>query len=135
MVTVYDVEANKVIQKTAQKLKELGLEKPAFVDYVKSGSHAERPPEDPNFWYVRCASLLRQAYVSGVIGTRRLRRHYGGKKKRGVKAEHHKPAGGSIIRRGMQALEKLGLLMKAKKGRKLSAAGRKLLDGVAKEVA
>lgn len=134
MVTALDVDANKLIEKVASKLKDMELPKPAFVGLVKTGSHLERPPENPDFWYFRCASLLRQAYVNNVIGTNRLRRHYGGKKSRGVKPQHNRAAGGSTIRKGMQALEKAGLLTKLKVGRTLSPKGRKLLDTAAKDV-
>ncbi|MEM3075601.1 MAG: 30S ribosomal protein S19e [Candidatus Bilamarchaeaceae archaeon] len=135
MVTVFDVEPNALIEKVAQKLKGMKINKPAFVGIVKSGAHAERPPEQTDFWYIRCASLLRQAYVQNNIGINRLRRHYGGRKNRGVKPQRHYPAGGSIIRKAMQELEKAGLLKKGKTGRTLSAEGRKLLDITAREIA
>jgi len=133
MVTVYDVEANKLIAKTADKLKGMKIAKPAFVGIVKSGAHAVRPPQTPDFWYFRCASILRQAYIGNKVGVQRLRRHYGGRKNRGVKPDAHMPAGGSTIRKAMQELEKAGLLAKEKVGRVLTAKGRKLLDQAAKE--
>lgn len=133
MVTAFDVEPNKLIEKAAQKLKEMKLNKPAFVGLVKSGAHASRPPQDEDFWYKRCASILRQAYVNQTVGISRLRRHYGGRKTRGVKPSVHSPAGGSTIRKAMQELEKAGLLSKQKVGRALSPKGRKFLDAVAKE--
>lgn len=133
MVTVYDVEANKLIGKAAEKLKEMNIEKPAFVGLVKTGAHAQRPPQDADFWYVRCASILRQAYVNENVGINRLRRHYGGAKSRGVRPNAHAPSGGSTIRKAMQQLEKAGLLAKQKTGRVLTAKGRKFLDSVAKE--
>jgi small subunit ribosomal protein S19e len=133
MVTVFDVEANKLIEKAAHKLKEMKIHKPAFVGMVKTGAHAQRPPSDSGFWFMRCASIMRQAYVNGDVGTNRLRRHYGGKKRRGVKPARHAPAGGSTIRKAMQELEKAGLLVKGKAGRSISAKGRKLLDAAAKE--
>jgi small subunit ribosomal protein S19e len=135
MVTAYDVEANKLIEKAAHRLREMKLHKPAFVGLVKSGAHASRPPQQADFWYFRCASILRQAYVNEVVGTNRLRRHYGGRKRGSVKPEHHAPAGGSTIRKAMQELEKAGLLAKQKTGRVLTAKGRKFLDAVAKEAA
>jgi len=133
MVSALDVPANALIGKLAEKLKAMKLEKPAFVGVVKTGSHAQRPPEQADFWYVRCASLLRQAYVREPVGVQRLRKHYGGKKNRGVRPEHTRPTGGSTIRKALQTLEKQGLLEKTKKGRKLSAKGRKFLDTSAKE--
>lgn len=135
MVTALDVDANALIDRVAEKLKNMKIKKPEFVGVVKSGCHAERPPEQPDFWYIRCASILRQAYCRGIIGTNRLRTHYGGRKNRGVKPQKHKKAGGSTIRKAMQELEKVGLLKKEKVGRSLTPAGRKLLDNVAKELA
>ncbi|MFH1306922.1 MAG: 30S ribosomal protein S19e [Candidatus Micrarchaeota archaeon] len=135
MVTVYDVDALKLIKKTAQKLEEMNLEMPAWVGNVKSGAHAERLPQDDKFWYIRCASILRKAYLNPRIGVSRLRTHYGGRKDRGVKPEKHRRAGGSTIRKGMQALEKAELLKKGKVGRELAPKGRKLLDAAAKLVA
>ncbi len=134
MVTAYDVDANSLIGKTAEKLKRMKMEKPSFVGLVKTGPHCKRPPEQDTFWHVRCASILRQAYVNDSIGTRRLARHYGGSKRRGVRPERHSSSGGSTIRRAMQQLETAGLLMKGKTGRKLTAKGRALLDSVAKEL-
>jgi small subunit ribosomal protein S19e len=133
MVTAYDVEANKLIENAAKKLKDMKIAKPEFVGMVKSGAHAARPPQSDEFWYFRCASILRQAYMNDSIGINRLRRHYGGKKRRGVRPGRHAPAGGSTIRKAMQELERAGLMVKQKAGRTLSPKGRKFLDSVAKE--
>jgi len=133
MVTAFDVEPNKLITKTAEKLKAMNIAKPEFVGVVKSGAHTERPPQSEDFWYVRCASIMRQVYVNHKVGVNKLRMHYGGNKRRGVKPPRHTAAGGSTIRKAMQELEKAGLLAKEKTGRVLTAKGRKLLDEVAKE--
>ncbi len=134
MVTVYDVEPNALIGAVAKRL-ESELEKPKFVDFVKSGAHRERPPEQPNFWYVRCAAILRYLYVHGPTGVQRLRSHFGGRKNRGRKPEHKYKAGGKIIRVALQALEKAGYVKKLEKeGREITAKGRALLDRVAFEV-
>lgn len=63
MVTAYDVPANELIAGAAEKLKGLGIKEPAWLKYVKSGPHAERRPEQKDYWYFRCASLLRKAYI------------------------------------------------------------------------
>ena len=135
MVTALEVEPNKLIAGVAEKLKTMKLEKPAFVGVTKSGCHVQRPPEQPDFWFTRCASILRHAYVNNVVGTNRLRRHYGGRKSRGVKPQKHASAGGSIIRKAMQQLEKVGLMAKEKTGgRRLTSKGIALLDNSAKDV-
>lgn len=133
MVTVYDVTPNKLVGKVAEKLKGMGIPQPQYIGTVKSGAHRQRMPQQKDFWYIRMASILRNAYVHGNVGVGRLRLHYGGRKARGVKPEEHRRAGGSIIRKGMQALEKAGLMVKKKTGREISAAGKKLLDLSAKE--
>jgi small subunit ribosomal protein S19e len=102
---------------------------------VKSGSHRERLPQQPDFWYIRLAAILRNLYVHGNTGVGTLRSHFGAKKMRGVRPEHKRKSGGSIIRKGMQSLEVAGLVTKKKKGREISAAGKKLLDASAKEAA
>lgn len=134
MVTVYDVTPNKLVKNVAGKLQAMGIAAPKWIGTVKSGSHRERMPQQKNFWYIRLASILRNAYVHGTIGVSSLRSHYGARKIRGVRPEKKRRAGGSIIRKGLQALEVAGLMAKKKKGREITAAGKKLLDASAKEV-
>lgn len=136
MVNVYDLEPLKLIKRVAQKLKEQNLPKPEWVGKVKSGAHRERLPMDEDFWYIRCASILRNAYVNTKIGVGRLRVHYGARKKRGVRPEKHKKAGGKIIRKAIQELEKMGYLEKTKTGigREITKTGKKFLDNVAYEL-
>ena len=133
MVTVYDVTPNKLVEKVAGKLEAMGIPAPAYIGTVKSGPHCQRMPQQKNFWYIRMAAILRNSYVHNVVGVGKLRSHFGGKKARGVKPEEKRKAGGSTIRKGLQALEKAGLMTKKKKGREISAAGKKLLDAAAKE--
>ncbi|MCX6769822.1 MAG: 30S ribosomal protein S19e [Candidatus Micrarchaeota archaeon] len=133
MVTVYDAIPNKLVRKTADKLKGMGIAAPQWIGTVKSGSHKERLPQQPDFWYLRLAAILRNLYVNGNVGVSRLRTHFGARKIRGVRPEKSRRAGGAIIRKGLQALESAGLVVKKKKGREISAAGKKLLDASAKE--
>ena len=79
MVTVYDVTPNKLVAKAAAKLEAMGIPAPAWVGTVKSGSHRERMPQQKNFWYVRLAAILRNAYVNSSVGVSSLRTHFGGK--------------------------------------------------------
>ena len=138
MVTIFDVEPRRLIEEAAAKLQEMGIEGPAWVGTVKSGPHNERLPQQKNFFYIRAASILRQAYSHGPIGVSRLRTHYGGRKKRGVRPDKMKRAGGALIRKTMQILEKSELLMKNKKkdnpGRVITAKGMKLMDAAAHAV-
>lgn len=122
-----------LITKLVERLKN-ELPKPDWVDYVKAGVYAERPPEQEDFWWIRAASIMRKLYLEGSLGVSRLRRLYGRRKKRGVKPEHKAKAGGKIIRSILQGLEKLGYVQKDKKGRTLTSKGRSLLDEISKGI-
>ncbi len=131
MITVFDVNPNKLIHAVAQELeKNKSITPPEFTKYVKSGSHVELAPVQKNFWYIRCASILRQAYVRNKVTLGGLRTHYGGAQKNVVHTAHHRDAGGAIIRNAFKQLETSGYLLKEKDGRVLSPQGRKFLDGI-----
>lgn len=134
MVTVYDVRAEKLIEKVAERLKSEGVQKPEWVGSVKTGSDRERLPEQEDFWYRRCASILRQAYMRKTIGVERLRGRYARRKRRGVKPNKKAKTGGNIIRKAMRELESRGYLEKKKVGREITGKGRALLDAVAYEI-
>ncbi len=136
MTTVYDVPANKLITKVAEKLKKFPeLKKPSSLEYVKTGVSRERRPDNPDWWYVRCASVLRKIYIHGPVGIESLRTAYGGRKSRGSRPEHFRKGSGKIIRTIVQGLEKLGFLEKVEgKGRKITNKGKSFLDRAAHEV-
>jgi len=135
--TVYDVEANVLVERLAKHLKEnVGdVTPPAWSLTSKTGAQKERPPQNPDWWYIRSASLLRKLYVHGPVGIERLRVEYGGRQRKGTSIEHSKESGGSAIREPLQQLEKAGLVAKeGAKGRKLSGEGVSLLNTIAAEI-
>lgn len=137
MTIPYDVPASKLIKKLAEYLKDNvhKIEPPPWASIVKTGMHVQRPPQNPEWWYVRCASVLRKVYADGPIGVERLRAEYGGRKDYGVRPEHAAKASGAIIRRALQQLEAAGLLETFKtSGRRVTREGRKLLEEIAEEV-
>jgi len=135
MANVTDVESDVLIGKVAEKLKEAGIAKPGYIDFVKSGPSRERVPSQADFWYVRCASILRQVYLKGPIGVSKLRTKYGSRKIHAVNRHHQYKAGGSIIKDAFDALEKLGYIKKAKAGRVITDTGRSFLDKISNEIA
>lgn len=137
MPTVYDVPADRLIKRVAKYLKENVPEvtPPNWAMFIKTGSHKEKPPQNSNWWYTRCASVLRKICINGPIGVSRLRKFYGGKKKHTDRPEHFRKGGGNIIRKTLQQLEKAGFIKTAeKKGRIITKEGRSLLDRLAGEV-
>ncbi|MGC8662702.1 MAG: 30S ribosomal protein S19e [Candidatus Micrarchaeia archaeon] len=134
MANVNDVDANALIKKTAEKLKEAKISKPSYVGFVKSGAGKDRVPQQNDFWYIRCASLLRQVYLNGPIGISRLRTRYGSRKEHLVRRHHHYKAGGSMIKDVFDVLEKLGYVKKTTAGREITEAGKSFLDKLSNEI-
>lgn len=137
MTTAYDVPANILIERLSAYIKENidEIDPPEWADFVKTGVHAERMPQNPDWWYVRSSSLLRKLYMKGPIGVSRLRKEYGGRKRIGMRKAHFKKAGGKIIRKSLQQLEAAGLAEKEdNKGRVISAKGRSLLDALSSQI-
>jgi len=135
--TPFDVPASILIERLAEYLKENfdAIEPPSWTAYVKTGVHAERAPQNPGWWYIRCASLLRKIYIFGPIGVERLRAKYGGRKNMGSRLKHAAKGGGAIIRKALQQLEKAGLVQIIKgRGRIVTPEGRKLLDTLSADI-
>lgn len=135
MTTVFDVPAEPLLAKAAERLKAMeALKPPAWSAFVKTGRHRERPPTDPQWWWKRCAALLRKVYVHGPIGTEHLASMFGGSVDRGVKPDRAWQGSRSITRHALQQLEEAGLVITIKgKGRSVTAGGRRLLDAAAHE--
>jgi small subunit ribosomal protein S19e len=134
---VYDIPANILIERLSSYIKESveGVQPPDWAGYVKTGSHVERTPQNPDWWYVRSASIMRKLYLRGPIGVSRLRKEYGGRKRYGVKPAHFRKAGGNIIRTILQQLEAAELIQKTEtKGRKISNKGHSLMDAMSTQI-
>jgi small subunit ribosomal protein S19e len=132
--TILQQDAGKLNEILAEHLKKMPQFKvPEWAFFVKSGSNKKRVPADPDFWYKRTASILRQLYIHGVVGVSSLRTKYGGKKNRGVKPFKRKKASGKIIRLILQQAESAGLVEKVtgrQFGRRLTTKGKQLLDSI-----
>lgn len=130
MPTVYDIPANILIRRLAQELRSRkDIQPPEWAPFVKTGVHRERAPDDPDWWYVRCASVMRKVYIEGPIGVERLRIEYGGRKRRGDKPARERRGGGSIVRLSIQQLERAGFIKRrASKGREMTDIGRSYMD-------
>jgi small subunit ribosomal protein S19e len=134
MANVFQVDSGKLISTAAQKLKEKGIAKPKYVEYVKTGPSRERIPDQKDFWFVRCSSILRQVYINGPLGVSSLRTRYGSRKEHVVTRHHHYRAGGSMITDALNALEKAGYVKKGKRGREITPSGKSFLDKIANDM-
>lgn len=135
MAKVYDVPPDVLIARMSEYLKEADIAKPEWIAFVKTGAHADRPPSQRDWWYVRCASVLRKIYLHGPIGINQMRKIYGGGRPSGYGAAHHRKAGGAIIRSAVHSLENMGLVERTgNKGRAITPLGMKRLDNMATDI-
>ena len=139
MVTPYDVDPGKLIEKLAEELKKIeNIVAPEWAKFAKTGAGKERPPVEKDWWHTRAASVMRKVYLSGPIGVSKLRKKYSAKKNRGHKPERVYVGSGNILRKILQQLEKAELLKYVEKGvnkgRIVTGKGEKLLNQAAKNL-
>lgn len=132
-------EPNALIANVAKKLENIEqIQPPVWASFVKTGVHKERAPQQADWWYLRCAAVLRKVALMGPIGVSKLRVQYGGRKNRGHKPDIFRKGSGSILRNALQQLEAAGLVkqddIKGHKGRVITAQGESLLDKAVLEV-
>ena len=66
---VREVSASALIKRLSEELRKLKeLTPPEWSHFVKTGTQKERPPEQPDWWYSRAASLLRRIYIDSPVG-------------------------------------------------------------------
>ena len=101
---------------------------PPWAIIVKTGPGKERPPARKDWWYVRCAAILRKLYLYGPVGVGSLRTAFGCRQRPGAKGREH-------FRKALQQLEQAGLVEKqGNRGRVLTPKGRSLLDRLAHKI-
>ncbi|KAE8364372.1 ribosomal protein S19e [Aspergillus caelatus] len=134
-VTVRDVDAQKFISAYSAFLKRQGkLPIPGWVDTVKTSCSNELPPQNADWYYIRAAAVARHIYLRKTVGVGRLRKVHGSVKNRGSRPNHHVDASGSVDRKVIQSLEKIGVLEydEDKGGRRITQSGQRDLDRIAK---
>ncbi|MFW9973036.1 MAG: 40S ribosomal protein S19 [Candidatus Odinarchaeota archaeon] len=133
-MSIFLVNAEMLIEAIAKKLKEYPeISPPEGSEFWKTAFYKELAPLDSeNFWYIRCASILRKIRKYGPIGVNKLRKFYGGRNRKSPGLNHSAKGSGKIVRVALQQLENAKLLEKMeKKGRILSAEGVSLLERMA----
>ena len=139
MSDVRSVSQGALVSRMAVELKKVEkIKPPAWASYTKTGVATERPPSQPDWWYSRSAALLRRIYLTGPVGTQRMRTALGGRRRRGHKPPHHYKAGGKVIRMMLQQLESEGFVAKTEKpkaGRIITPKGQRFVDRIAAKMA
>lgn len=140
MNAVYEINAHEYNLKLAEALKKINeFEQPEWSMFVKSSSSKKRPIEDPDFWYKRSASILKQIYKKKILGVNRLKTKYGSKKNRGYAPEKFRRASGKIIRVILQQCDAAGFteisktikgVRERKPGRQLTKKGKEFMEAI-----
>lgn len=136
MTSAFDVPPGLLIERLKEHLEKGGkIKPPEWAAFARTGVHTEKAPVQKDWWYRRVAAVLRKVYVNGPVGTTHLASEFGGRRDDGSAPYHPRRGSRSIAREAMQQLEALGYLSKTdKKGRTITPAGRKLLDGLSHEI-
>ncbi|KAL2528628.1 40S ribosomal protein S19-3 [Forsythia ovata] len=112
------------------------MELPEWTDIVKTGVLKELAPYDPDWYYVRAASMARKIYLRGGLGVGAFRRIYGGSKRNGSRPPHFCKSSGSVARHILQQLQEMSIIeMDPRGGRTITSSGRRDLDQVAGRIA
>lgn len=61
---------------------------PEHMDLVKTARFKELAPYDPDWFYVRCAAVLRHIYIRSPVGVKTVTKIFGGRKRNGVTPSH-----------------------------------------------
>lgn len=105
------------------------------MDIIKTAKFKELSPDDPDWFYVRCASILRHLYHRSPVGVGSLTKMYGGRKRNGVHPSHFCRSSDGNARKALQALEGVKLIEKHPDGgRKLTPQGQRDLDRIANQI-
>ncbi|VDN20761.1 unnamed protein product [Dibothriocephalus latus] len=97
-------------------MKESGkVKQPDWVDIVKLSIANEQAPYDPDWFYVRCAAVLRHLYLrpAGLAG---LSKAFSRRKNNGVRPCHRARASTAVLRRCLHQVEAMGLCKKRTDG-------------------
>ncbi|ESR53950.1 hypothetical protein CICLE_v10022728mg [Citrus x clementina] len=135
---VKDVSPHEFVKAYAAHLKRSGkqIELPTWNDIVKTGTLKELAPYDPDWYYIRAASMARKIYLRGGLGVGSFRRIYGGGKRNGSCPPHFSKSSGSVARHILHQLQNTNIIeLDSKGGRRITSSGQRDLDQVAGRIA
>ncbi|RZF37719.1 hypothetical protein LSTR_LSTR003130 [Laodelphax striatellus] len=135
-VTLKDVDQHKFVKAFSAFLKKSAKVKvPEWVDIVKNGKFKELAPYDQDWFFTRCAAIVRHIYFRSPVGVGAITKMFGGRKRNGVCPAHFCRSSSGVARRALQALEQMKLIEKdAVRGRRITTQGQRDLDRIAAQV-
>jgi small subunit ribosomal protein S19e len=134
---VKDVDQQLFVVGFADFLKKSGkMQVPEWADLIKLSRFNEQGPHNPDWFFVRAASVARHLYIRAPAGVGAFTKIYGARKRNGSAPSHFMRSSQSVSRRVLQSLEEMALVEKdANGGRKLTSQGRRDMDRIAAQIA
>jgi len=135
--TVKDVPAQQFVSELAAHFKKSQkLELPEWQDLIKTGTYKQLCPQDPDWYYIRAASVARKIYLRGGIGVGAFAKIYGGSVNNGSRPAYFSKAARGLHRHILQQLQTISLVSKKKdkKGRYITKEGQRELDTIAAQI-
>lgn len=131
--TLRDVNAWRWVKTAAAHFKQEGkLFVPRCTELVKTSHGRERAPQKQDWFYIRCAAVLRAIYLRPGTGYGGLSKRFGNKKNRGSQPEITTKAARGLLHWACRSLEGLKLVTKGKEGgHVITKEGRKKVDTIA----
>ncbi|KAG8345724.1 putative Ribosomal protein S19e [Trypanosoma vivax] len=135
--TLRDVNAWRWVKVCSQHFKREGkIMVPNCAEIVKSSHGRERAPQNPDWYYIRCAAVLRAVYMRPGVGYGGLSKRFASKKNRGSRPEITTRASKGLLHWCCKSLVKLGLIEKCEEsGHCITRQGRKVADTIAYKIA
>lgn len=132
-----DVEPAAFIVAFAEHLKKSGTFKvPEWADYIKTAPRKELAPYDPDWYFVRAASIARKLYLRQGLGVGMLSRVYGGGRRNGTRPKHFQRSSRGLLRHILHQLEANNIIERIEEngGRRITPTGRKDADRIAHSI-
>ncbi|KAJ1421469.1 Winged helix DNA-binding domain superfamily [Sesbania bispinosa] len=131
--TVKDVSPHEFVKAYSAHLKRSGkMELPEWTDIVKTARFKELAPHDPDWYYVRAASMARKIYLRGRSWCWCISEDLWWSQRNGSRPPHFCKSSGAIARHILQQLQNMSIIeLDTKGGRRITSSGRRDLDQVA----
>ncbi|KAH8243118.1 hypothetical protein KR032_004726 [Drosophila birchii] len=135
-VTVKDLDQHVVTKALASFLKKSGkLVVPVQAEFIKTGKFKETAPTEADWFFTRCASIMRHLYIRSPSGVAAFTKVYGGRKRNGTHPSRFCRSSDGCIRKALQALEAARMVEKHPDGgRKLTSKGQRDMDRIANQI-
>ena len=131
--TMMDVPANKWIKTMAQHLKQSGkCFVPNCTELMKPSHANQLAPSNEDWYFYRCAAVLRRVYNRPGVGYTSLAKSFSMKKNNGSRPEKTIYAARGLLHWVCRSLEGVNLIAKGKQsGRVITKEGKRKADAIA----